>query len=250
MKKLFAVGIIVLFIGIGVIPSTIGTIKEKNVLKNLGSPGYIQDLIDNASHGDTIYIPNGTYYENIVINKSINLIGEDKNTTIIDASGNGTVIKIRAGWVNISGFTIQNSGNDLEDAGVFMNIFSDYNTISGNYITKNFVGIYLLGSSYNKITYNIISFNFRSIGIVDESGPFGGVFESDRNNIFRNNILKNQRGPIFSYLKGIRKNTWRDNYWNRPRVLPKFIFGVANSYPLIIPWFEIDWCPAKEQYDI
>ena len=44
----------------------------------------IQDAIDNASDGDTIYVYSGIYYENVVINKRINLIGEDRNGTIID----------------------------------------------------------------------------------------------------------------------------------------------------------------------
>jgi pectin methylesterase-like acyl-CoA thioesterase len=47
----------------------------------------IQDAIDNASEGDTIFVHNGIYNENITIIKTINLIGEDKNTTIINGSG-------------------------------------------------------------------------------------------------------------------------------------------------------------------
>jgi len=45
----------------------------------------IQGLIDNASRGDTIYLPKGTYYEHLYINKSLTLIGAP---TTID--GNGT----------------------------------------------------------------------------------------------------------------------------------------------------------------
>ena len=44
----------------------------------------IQDAIDNASDGDTIFVYNGIYEEeSFSINKSINLIGEDKENTII-----------------------------------------------------------------------------------------------------------------------------------------------------------------------
>lgn len=51
-----------------------------------GSNNYttIQDAIDNASYGDTIFVYNGTYYENVVIHKSIKLMGENKSTMIID----------------------------------------------------------------------------------------------------------------------------------------------------------------------
>ncbi|HEC77005.1 MAG TPA: DUF2341 domain-containing protein [Thermoplasmatales archaeon] len=69
----------------------------------------IQDAIDNASNGDTIFVYSGVYYEHVTISKTINLIGEDKSTTIIDGSNSGNVIGITADGVNISCFTIQNS---------------------------------------------------------------------------------------------------------------------------------------------
>jgi pectin methylesterase-like acyl-CoA thioesterase len=38
-----------------------------------------------ATQGDTVYVKKGTYKEHsLVINKTITLIGEDKNTTIIE----------------------------------------------------------------------------------------------------------------------------------------------------------------------
>ena len=43
----------------------------------------IQDAIDNASDSDTVFVYNGTYYENLVVNKKIGLIGENKHITII-----------------------------------------------------------------------------------------------------------------------------------------------------------------------
>ena len=48
-----AVMIIVLFFGASVLPSTVGINEEKITIKTLGSRGYIQDLIDNASDGDS-----------------------------------------------------------------------------------------------------------------------------------------------------------------------------------------------------
>jgi len=40
---------------------------------------HINDGVFNSAEGDTIYVFSGTYYENVVINKTIKLIGEDKN---------------------------------------------------------------------------------------------------------------------------------------------------------------------------
>ena len=71
----------------------------------------IQEAIDNAPENYTVFVYAGTYYENIYINKSVDLKGQDKLTTIIDGNNTDDVIFVdEGGRVNISGFTIQNSG--------------------------------------------------------------------------------------------------------------------------------------------
>jgi len=73
----------------------------------------IQEAIDNAPDGETIYVFSGIYYENIVTNKQkLTLIGENKNTTIIDAKGTGDGIRIGYDSTSISDFTIRNTGGD------------------------------------------------------------------------------------------------------------------------------------------
>ena len=59
-----------------------------------GNETSIQDGIDAASDGDTVYVYAGTYNEVVVVDKQISLIGEDSDTTIIDAGGTGSVIEI------------------------------------------------------------------------------------------------------------------------------------------------------------
>lgn len=70
----------------------------------------IQDAIYAANPGDTIYVYNGTYYEHIYIYKSLTVIGENKDATIIDGSGYGPVVII-SGWrTNFTSFTVRNAG--------------------------------------------------------------------------------------------------------------------------------------------
>ena len=69
----------------------------------------IQDAINASENGNTIRVFDGTYIENVIVNKSINLIGNGSEITSIDAKGNGDVVKITADWVNISGFNVTGS---------------------------------------------------------------------------------------------------------------------------------------------
>jgi hypothetical protein len=73
----------------------------------------IQAAIDASSNGDTVLVATGTYVENIIINgKKISVIGEDRETTIIDGNNEGNVITITGIDESynsiIKNFTIQN----------------------------------------------------------------------------------------------------------------------------------------------
>ena len=64
--------------------------------------------MDAASDNDTIFVYNGTYDESVVVDKSLTLQGENRETTIIDACGGNKGIEITADECVISGFTIRN----------------------------------------------------------------------------------------------------------------------------------------------
>ena len=127
----------------------------------------IQEGIDNASAGGIVYVYNGTYYENVDIDKTISLIGENRNTTIIDGSGSGDVVYVHfsADYVNISGFSIQDSGEDYSG----IQIESDYNNISNNVIKNNnySLGVYLDYSTDNNLVEN--EFINNSIFLIGEN---------------------------------------------------------------------------------
>ena len=116
-RKGMVLGIIMLFVGAGVVPSIssdISSLSAGNTLyvggSGAGNYTTIQSAIDAASSGDTVYVYNGIYYENVVVDKTINLTGEDRNTTIIDGGGSGDVVYVNADDVNVQGFKILNSG--------------------------------------------------------------------------------------------------------------------------------------------
>ena len=168
IKKSLVVGIILLFISSGIIPVVISDnpISTKTIYvddDNTSGPWdgtqehpyqVIKDGIDNASDGDTVFVFNGTYYENVIVDKSINLIGEDKNNTIIDGDKNDEALYVSADNCIVHGFTMKNGY---------------YNTVS-------------VGSSNNILTENIITHAVASGISIDKSG---------RNNTISYNLLSN-----------------------------------------------------------
>ncbi|MCK4615000.1 MAG: right-handed parallel beta-helix repeat-containing protein, partial [Thermoplasmata archaeon] len=115
----------------------------------------IQDAIDAAEEGDTIRVYEGMYYENVVVNKSVSVIGNGSANTTIDGRGDGEVVKITVDWCNVSGFNVTESGN--LNAGI--EVRSNSNTLSNNTCSNNYYGIYLWDSVNNTLTNNNCSNN-------------------------------------------------------------------------------------------
>ena len=150
----------------------------------------IQDAVDNASAGDTIIVRDGTYTENINVNKPFLTIKSENGSafTTINGGGSGDVVSITANNVTIKGFTITGSG--YPDAGLDITT-SGNRIISSNISNNNYFGIYLgYSSSDNTISSNNISNN------VD--GIFS-LYSSNNNTISSNNISNNVYGIFFRY---------------------------------------------------
>ncbi len=126
-----------------------------------GNYSRIQDAIDNATNGDTVFVFHGLYEETIHIGTSIRLTGEDKNTTIIDAKEEGTVVGISAHDTVFQGFTVQHAKNDIYSAGVVIGAISNV-VITQNIIRDNgWFGISAQSSGASQVTIdsNIICNN-------------------------------------------------------------------------------------------
>ncbi|MCK4367465.1 MAG: right-handed parallel beta-helix repeat-containing protein [Thermoplasmata archaeon] len=180
-----------LFVTLTILP---GDVRAATRYVGGGGPGNyttIQEAIDVADPGDTIYVYNGTYYENVIVNKTLTLVGEDKNITIVDGGWGDDAMYISSDWVNVSGFTVTHSGVNWFDAGIdldsvencriadniarenargFLLYYSHKNTLSGNIAIDDWdYGFFLDLSNNNTITGNNISNSDSGIYLVESN---------------------------------------------------------------------------------
>ncbi|CAM3889362.1 nitrous oxide reductase family maturation protein NosD [Mesobacillus thioparans] len=158
----------------------------------------IQNAIDQAAAGDTLTISQGTYKENIVINKRIALIGE--HGAIIDGGGKGNVIEVLVSDVIVKGLRIQNSGSGQEDSGIFIKK-ADGNIIENNSLNNVHNGIYIANSKDNQIVKNSISsyeshFSKRGNGI--------HMFKGGGHLLKENEITAVQDGIYYDFTEQIK----------------------------------------------
>ena len=164
--------ILPLFLSFLLVLSTYGKLEEerKTIGGNIiyvggsGPNNYssIQSAINAAHNGDTIFVYSGIYYEHIFINKSINLIGKNEKTTIIDGrnESNITVFSIEANNVKLSHFTIRNVSPKFFVWGITV---SGHNILISNCIIRNTDGLTLFRVENGVIENCNFSHNYEGI---------------------------------------------------------------------------------------
>lgn len=128
----------------------------------------INAAVGNASQGDTIIVKRGVYRENVVIDKSLSLVGEDNEATVIDGGGEGTVVWINADNTALSGFTLKNSGDNFTDSGIYLNGSASVK-LSANKVTGNNIGVYITESGSSLLRDNVLTGNKFNFGVYSSS---------------------------------------------------------------------------------
>lgn len=162
-----------------------------------GCAATISAAVAAANPGDTIYVHHGTYAEEVVVDKPLSLIGEQRENTIIDATGspNGIIVDgfghPGLAHVTVSGFTVRNAQTE----GILVSN-SSWVSLTSNRVADNdqalvdevcgvFTppdnpageggdcgeGVHITGVDHSTVSNNIIEGNSGGILISDDSGP-------------------------------------------------------------------------------
>lgn len=162
----------------------------------------VQDAIDSSTDGDTVRVFDGVYFQNILVNKTLNLIGNGSASTIINGQEWGSVVTITASWVNVSGFTVTNSSWPNDG----ISVMSDHNTVTQMNCSGNqYRGIHLYKSNNCQITNNecngssnsgiYLDQSFRNIirdNFCNFNGGMGIFLEKSDGNVIDNNECSHQ----------------------------------------------------------
>jgi len=198
----------------------------------------LQDAINNATPHSTIKLSSGIYTGNIIIDKSLTIIGLDDNV-IIDGEAKGTVVTINASNVTLKNLRITNSGGRMENLdsavslnnvknceidsctivnslyGIDMNIVKN-SRITNNYISSKDIDISLRGNAL-KLYYS--SKNIISNNLINKSRDVTLNYSADNN--FTNNTFTNNR--FASHLSMSNRNTFDANIYSHNSVSMMFM---------------------------
>jgi parallel beta-helix repeat protein len=149
----------------------------------------IQAAIDNASNGNTIYVYNGTYYENVDVDKELTLQSEGADVvSVIATNQDKHVFNVTEDYVNISGFNVTNA-TGLDSAGIFL-LNASHCNISNNNASDNYLGIWLDNSSNNTLMSNTADLN-------SDTGIW--LDNSSNNTLMSNNASNSVIGIVLGY---------------------------------------------------
>ncbi len=229
MKKeiLIAIGITILFLGTCITPTVAidnvkrpaNPISSGNTLYvgGTGEGNYtrIQDAIDDAINGDTVFVydDSSPYIEEVRLRKSIQLIGENKTTTLINSSSQSTLDIFDRNNILIKGFTLLNHCSYTDETyGVDLS-FSENITITDTIIIGCHWGIHISDSSKCTITNNEIRDGINGIDL----------YAVKTSTLSRNHLVDNEFGIV---LNGARTNIISDN-----RFMNNGMYLVDYAYP-------------------
>ncbi|HEY6906263.1 MAG TPA: hypothetical protein VI230_02295, partial [Ignavibacteriaceae bacterium] len=183
----------------------------------------IMSAINISTFGDTIYVANGVYEEQVVMIPGLSLIGNGMDSCIIDThnlvtSQNFASVRIADSCL-LKGFHIIIYNNYDKGVGIAMNISAFNSLITLNNISNGFEGIYVGNKPY--IYNNIISKVTTGIGLFNS------------NSVVRKNTIYTDPNSDFPIVDGIEIQAF--DYTYKPLIdsniiYPLYAYGIHKSF--------------------
>lgn len=194
----------------------------------IGNGGYIPAIRLLSATGNTIT-------QNVIRDFYTGISLEDAqhndvvSNILSNISGTGIgLYQAVSSYIHANYIDAKESGIDLASSN--SNIITS-NTLQGHKNTVDFsYGIRIALSNDNTIGAN--DFIEHNLGVSFE-------YVSHSNTVVNNDFTGDLIGGIFAY--GCFLNYWNGNYWNRPHILPRPIFGWILNVPVV----KFDWHPAR-----
>ena len=182
------------------------TARPISPISPIGPIGPITRLIDAAAEGATIHVPAGLYHEHLRIAKPLTLIAD--GLVILDGGGKGDIVEISAPGVTLKGFTIRNTGADLDQENAAIRALAPRTTLENNTLEDILFGIDLREAPDSVIRNNTIGGKKLDVA---RRGDGLRLWRADRT-LVENNTIHDGRDAILWYSKGItiRGNTATD----------------------------------------
>jgi nitrous oxidase accessory protein len=190
----------------------------------------IAPVLRQAEPGDTVWLEEGEYRENLVIEVPVTLTGE--NYPHLRGGYEDTVIHVKAAGTVIEGLRVSEAGTRLVEDMACILVEADSVTVRNNRIDEPLHGIYVKGGSGVQIEGNRIE--GRSDLVEEDRGNGIHLWNSSDNRIERNEIVNVRDGIYFSFaddtivaenqIRHVRyglhymysnRNTFEDNLFER-----------------------------------
>ena len=244
----------------------------------------IQFAINNANEGDTILVEAGNYYESIVVNKTVNIVGEDANATVID--GNGTanyIFHVTSNNVTIENFTLKGTNPDPTSYSHAIGVYNSVNvTFKRLIITDVVIGFDVRSSNFTRIFGSQIkackswalrvreaSCNNTVVDNLFENNPTAIYFADDKSKfsvVYHNNFINNANDFV-SFAVNYFDDGYPSggNYWSNS-IKTDVKHGLyqnetgsdgiidesylSDRYPLVNPIMSFEVPAGEEQFEV
>ena len=224
-KRYLVIGIILSLVCMSITPSfAIDNVKKSSTPVSNGNTLYvggmgpgnytsIQSAIDDASPGDTVFVfdDSSPYFECLFLNKTLSLVGENRDGTVVDANNVGSVVEIYADGCSVSGFTIKNCQKPGQNHhfDVVKIVDSNNVTINDNILSIGEMeynaavsAVWLYNSCYCNISGNVIS----ELSWVQASSGVNFMSNSCFNTVYGNIISRYVWGVRVEWYAGCDGN--------------------------------------------